>query len=77
MITAKEARRKTEDKILHLASIEMDKIKQLIENAIEDCQCSVSQNGELSQGCRNQLESLGYKVETGNQYNQPWYCIRW
>ena len=77
MIKAQDARRKTEDKILHLASIEMAEVERLIENAIEDCRCSVSMDGVLSQGCRNQLESLGYKVETGTQYNQPWYCIKW
>ena len=77
MITAQEARKSTTHKIQHLASIEMVKIEKLIENAIEDCEYSVSQDGVLSQACRNHLESLGYKVETGTQYNEPWYCIKW
>ena len=77
MITAKEARERTTYKMHNLASIEMKHIEEMIENAIEDCKYSISQDGTLSQFCRNQLESMGYKVETGIQYNEPWYCIRW
>ena len=77
MITANEAREKATYKMHHLASIEMKQIEEMIENAIEDCKYSISQDGTLSQFCRNQLESMGYKVETGTQYNEPWYCIRW
>ena len=77
MITAKEAREKATYKMHYLASIEMKPIEEMIENAIENCEYSISQDGTLSQFCRNQLESLGYKVETGTQYNEPWYCIRW
>lgn len=77
MIKAQEARRRTEDKTQHLASIEMADIEELIENAIENCEYYVSQDGVLSQSCRKHLESLGYKVEAGTQYNEPWYCIKW
>lgn len=77
MITAKEARERVIYKANQLATIEMKHIEEMIENAIENCEYSISQNGTLSQFCRNQLESMGYKVETGTQYNEPWYCIRW
>jgi hypothetical protein len=77
MLTAQEARQRTTDKEKHLVSVEMKMVEELIENAIEDCKYYISQDGSLSQICRNQLEALGYKVETGTQYNQPWYCIKW
>lgn len=77
MINAQEARQRTELKIQHLTSIETAEVERLIENAIENCEYSVSQDGVLSQSCKKHLESLGYKVETGTQYNEPWYCIKW
>ena len=77
MIAAQEARKRTVCKIQHLASIEMAEIERLIENAIENCEYSVSQDGVLSRSCKEHLESLGYKVETGTQYNESWYCIKW
>ena len=77
MITAEEARVRTIRKAQNIALAELKNIEELIENAIEDCTYSISQDGMLSQACKNQLESMGYRVETGTQYNQPWYCIRW
>ena len=77
MISAKEARERSMCKANLIASVEMAKIEELIQTAIEDCEYKISQDGVLSPICRNQLENLGYKVETGTQYNEPWYCIRW
>lgn len=77
MITAEEARTRTISKAQKMALAELKEIEELIENAIEDCTYSISQDGVLSQVCKNQLESMGYKVETGTQYNQPWYNIKW
>ena len=77
MISAKEARERSMCKANLITSVEMAKIEELIQNAIEDCEYKISQDGVLSPICRNQLENLGYKVETGTQYNEPWYCIRW
>ena len=77
MITAQEARVRSTNKAHLIASAEIKQIEELIENAIENCEYSISKDGVLSQFCRNQLESMGYKVETGVQYNEPWYCIKW
>ena len=77
MITAQEARKQSEYNTNALISIELKKIEELIGNAVVAGGFHISQDGTLSQACRNRLESLGYKVETGSQYNEPWYCIKW
>ena len=77
MFTAKEARERSIYKELLITSAEFSKIEKLINKAIDNGEYSVSQGDVLSKNCRNQLESLGYKVDTGTQYNEPWYCIKW
>ena len=77
MISAKEARQKSIYRELLITSGEYSKIEKLIDKATDNGKYSVSQDGVLSSGCINHLESLGYDVETGIQYNEPWYCIKW
>lgn len=35
------------------------------------------EDGSLKPETRKKLEELGYKVETGTQYNEPYYSISW
>lgn len=37
----------------------------------------ISEDGSLKPETRKKLEELGYKVETGTQYNEPYYSISW
>ena len=38
---------------------------------------AISEDGSLKPETRKKLEELGYKVETGTQYNEPYYSISW
>jgi hypothetical protein len=56
---------------------ELNIISEKINEAISKGKFSISEDGSLSQNCRQKLEELGYKIETGSQYNEPWYSISW
>ena len=46
-------------------------------DAIADGKFSISEDGCLKPETRKKLEELGYKIETGNQYNESYYSISW
>lgn len=77
MINASEARRKTENNINNCVTKELSEIMEQIDEAIEDGKFSISNDGCLKSETKQRLEELGYKVETGCQYNESYYSVRW
>ena len=77
MITANEARILAQEYLDINTNIELGIIEEQIRNAVDAGRFYISADGSLNPYCRQKLESMGYKVETGTQYNEPWYCIRW
>ncbi len=77
MISASEARKKTENNINNCATKELSEIMEKIDRAIANGKFSISDDGYLQSQTRKKLEELGYKVETGSQYNEGYYSVSW
>lgn len=77
MLSAKEANIKTLNNIKECTTEELSKLENQIDNAIKNGKFSISNNGYLSFIAKQRLEDLGYKVETGSQYNEHYYSISW
>ena len=56
---------------------QLAELSKLIRDAIADGKFSISEDGCLKPETRKKLEELGYKVETGSQYNESYYSISW
>ncbi len=77
MISASEARKKTENNINNCATKELSEIMKQIDKAIANGNFLISNDGYLQSQTRKKLEELGYKVETGSQYNEGYYSVSW
>ena len=77
MLSAKEAKKKTQEITNRRISNELKEIENLINDAINlDC-FSITRSGCLHSTIKEELEKYGYKVETGNQYNEFYHRISW
>lgn len=56
---------------------QLAELSKLIRDAIADGKFSISEDGCLKPETRKKLEELGYKIETGTQYNESYYSISW
>lgn len=77
MISASEARKKTENNINNCITKELSEIMEQINEAIEDGKFSISNDEYLQSETKQRLEELGYKVKTGSQYNESYYSVSW
>ena len=77
LLTAVEAHHKTQKNIDDCVTTELKKISEQINIAIAEGKYSISNDGYLQQETRQRLEGLGYKVQTGSQYNESYYSISW
>lgn len=75
--SASEANKMTNNAIDSCTTQQLAELSKLIRDAIADGKFSISEVGSLKHETRKKLEELGYKVETGNQYNEPYYSISW
>lgn len=75
--SASEANKMTNNAIDSCTTQQLAELSKLIRDAIADGKFSISEDGCLKSETRKKLEELGYKVETGNQYNESYYCISW
>lgn len=73
MISAKEAKQWTD----RYASKELDRIYRMISDAALEGKYSVYGEGNLQESTKRELEKLGYKVETGSQFNDLYFMISW
>ena len=74
---AHEANNMTKHVIDSCTTQQLAELSKLIRDAIADGKFSISEDGYLKPETRKKLEELGYKVETGNQYNESYYSISW
>ena len=77
IISAKEANAKTIKALNDCATKELNKIMSDIHNVANKGLFYYSASGCLHEVTKKRLEELGYKVETGSQYNEPYYSISW
>lgn len=75
--SASEANKMTNNAIDNCTTQQLAELSKLIRDAIADGKFSISEDGCLKPETRTKLEGLGYKVETGTQYNEPYYSISW
>ena len=77
MLSACEANKKTLNNIKKCVTEELSKINEQINQAISNGKFSISNDGYLQPETTQRLQELGYKITTGNQYNESYYCISW
>ncbi len=77
MISASEARKKTENNINNCATKELSEIMEKIDKAIANGKFSISNDGYLQFETEQRLEELGYKIKTGSQCNESYYTVSW
>lgn len=77
MITAKEANKQTKKNIENFQTEELRRINEMIEKSIADGCFYFTCAGCLSKNSIDILESLGYKITGGIQYNDAYYTISW
>lgn len=77
MLSASEAKAKTQNNINDGVTAELNKINILIENYIMAGKFSFSKDGSLEPETRRKLEELGYDVKTGMQKKESYYSISW
>lgn len=75
--SASEANKMTKNAIDSCTAQQLAELSKLIRDAIADGKFSISEDGCLKPETRKKLEKLGYKIETGNQYNGSYYSISW
>ena len=77
MLSAREANKKTLNNITKCIAEELFKLEDQINDAIKVGKFYVSSKGYLQVETKRLLETLGYKVTVGSQYNEPYYIISW
>lgn len=78
ILSAKEARMLTEKHIEETIASQLGEIGAKIAYAVKNGDKSVTLDGTLNKNISEKLEKiLGYKVETGTQYNESYYTISW
>ena len=75
--SASEANKMTNNAIDSCTTQQLTELSKLIRDAIADGKFSICEDGYLEPETRKTLEGLGYKVETGTQYNESYYSISW
>ena len=77
MISAKEAREKSEQNKQNILNKEMAIIEEEINKAIVKGQDYTYIGSAISSKVKQILEQLGYKVKYGQQYNESYTSIEW
>ena len=77
MISAREAREKTEAVRNNGVEWELKRIEHEIEEAIRNGDNNIALDGSISYQMANFLRQLGYEVHTNSQYNESYFTIEW
>lgn len=77
MISATEARLRSDTAKEKLFNLELNNIQNEIEKAISEGKCYCYYYSKMRLDIKQQLENLGYHVETCTQYNETSYKINW
>lgn len=75
--SASEANKMANNIIDNCITQQLAELSKLIKDAIADGKFSISKDGYLKPETQKKLEELGYKIETGTQYNESYYSISW
>lgn len=75
--SASEANKMANNVIDNCITQQLAELSKLIKDAIADGKFSISKDGYLKPETQKKLEELGYKIETGTQYNESYYSISW
>ncbi len=77
MISANEAREKTEAVRNNSVKRELERIEHEIKEAISKGNNNIALDGTISNPTENYLQQLGYEVYTDSQYNESYFTIKW
>ena len=77
MISANEAREKTEEVRNSGFERELKRIEHEIEEAIRKGDNNIALDGTISRQTANYMQQLGYEVHSGSQYNESYFTIKW
>ncbi len=77
MINATEARLRSNITKEKLFDSELNNIQNKIKEAILEGKCYCYYYSKITSDIKQQLENLGYYVETSTQYNETCYKISW
>ena len=77
MLTAKEAKEKGIEACQKKIANELEMIAQDINEAIAAGEMSCTVDKYVSKDTKQKLESLGYQVTSGTQYNESYTFISW
>lgn len=77
MISANEAREKTEAVRNNSVKRELERIEHEIKEAISKGDNNITLDGTISNLTENYLRQLGYEVYTDSQYNESYLTIKW
>lgn len=77
MISADEAREKTEAVRNNGVERELERIEHEIEEAISNGDNNIALDGTIKPTTANYLRQLGYEVHAGSQYNESYFTIKW
>lgn len=77
MTTASEARKKTEAVRNNGVKRDVERIEREIQEAISKGDNNIALDGVISRPTAEYLRSLGYEVNTGSQYNESYFTIKW
>lgn len=75
--TAEEAREKATEKRLQQINDELKSVAKCINQAVSKGEMSCCIDGYVDGEVKNKLETLGYKVTSGSQYNESYTNISW
>lgn len=77
IISAKEAKQKTDKIYENCATEELIKIMALIDEASSLGRYSISYDKSMEYYTSKRLKELGYKIQQHNEFNKLYYSINW
>ena len=77
MITARIANDQTKKVLRKQIEVDETIVNSAIQKAIKEGKYSVTLDGHIRPGTKEWLKGLGYKLQTGSQYNKSYTCIKW
>lgn len=77
LMSAKQAYEATQKNVKTKDERVFNAVQAKIEDAINDGRFGISEDGILPVNVRKKLEDLGYKVNFGSQYGDPYYSVSW
>lgn len=77
MICTEEAKKRTQNNRNSYVEEELSKIEKLISEAINKGEFSILGDERLHDLTIQRLEELGYQVQSGCHYNEPYYSVKW